>query len=103
MAAITPTLIFTLPHPGGTKIMRAFTAAVGSASDTVDLSTWFSTLNFAIYVITAGQAAGLLAGHVVTVSGTTATIVGQEQDGTVSSAWSGVAGILIAFGDQDTN
>ncbi len=101
MAAITATKVVCTEFAGNEK-MKVFTLTPTSASDTLDLSTFFSSIT-AVFSpqITAGADAALLTGH-ATYSGTTVTLVTKGADGLAASDWTGAAVQLIIMG-QDVN
>lgn len=99
MGAITPTKTLNTEFSGNAKI-GIFTATLGSASDTVALADYFDTIYFAVPVLSGGADAALLAGLQTSFSGTTVTIVSQEQDGTPSTNWTGATLTMLVVGDN---
>ena len=97
MGAITPTKTLATEYSGDVKT-KIFTSTIASASDTIDLSSHFTTLYFVVPVLEGGADAALLAGLQTSFSGTTVTIVSQEQDGTASTEWTGANIRLAVFG-----
>lgn len=98
MPAITPTLVASYNASSGRKKVKLFTIAPGSASDTVALSSYFSSIDLAIPVLTAGNDAALQSIS-ATTSGTTVTVVTYAAAGTAATDWTGAAGALVVFGE----
>ena len=93
MAALTATDVKNTEFSGANRV-RIFTVALESASDTVDLSSYFGT----IYGVWAEVASGLdaqLVSIAATFSGTTVTITSIEQDGTASTGWGQTVRLLV--------
>lgn len=101
MAALTATKVKGTEFAGDLKV-KVLTVTLESASDTVALATWFDTLYAVIPVLEGGADAALLAGLQCSFSGTTATIVSVEQDGTASTNWDSATVRLIVIG-SDSN
>jgi len=99
MAAITATKALSTEFSGEMKT-KLFTSTLESASDDLDLSTFFDTIYGAFAVLEAGQDAALLGGLVTSFSGTTVTVVSQEQDGTASTNWTGATIRLYVYGSD---
>ena len=97
MAALTPTDVKNTEFAGDVKV-KVYTVTPSSASDTVDLSSDFDTLYAVIPVLEGGADAALLAGIQASFSGTTATLVTQEQDGTAATNWTSATIRLIVIG-----
>ena len=87
MAALTPTLVVSLDTSAGNYKRKVFTVVPTSASDTVDLSSYFDTITFiSTPHITTGEDANLLTAH-GTFSTTTVTIVTKGADGNAATDW----------------
>lgn len=99
MGAITPTKVVNTEFSGAAKV-TVFTATLAAASDTVDLSSYFSTIYYASATLTAGADAAMLAGLQTSFSGTTVTVVSQEQDGTAATDFTGTTISLLVIGTQ---
>ncbi len=101
MGAIAATKVVCTEFAGNEKT-KVFTVTPGSASDTIDLSTFFSSITAVLTPqITAGADANLLTGH-ATVSGTTVTLVTKGADGLAASDWTTASVQLVVIG-QDVN
>jgi hypothetical protein len=98
MAAITPTLVVSRDAGSGQVKCKTFTATPEAASDTVDLSGYFSSIYAARVYLTAGLDADLT--HLMpSVSGTTVTIVQKKANGsTNASNWTSASLRLIVEG-----
>lgn len=101
MGAITGTLVKSTEF-AGQKIIAYITATVASASDTVTLTQathGFSSLDFAIPIITAGFDAAFT--HVeASVSGLVITVTSEEADGTAATDFTGTTIGLLVVGSQ---
>ena len=97
MAALSPTNVKNTEFSGAIR-MRVVTVTLESASDTVDLSSYFGTLYAVIPVVHSGLDAQLVS-VACSFSGTTATITSVEQDGTDSTAWGQTVRLLV-FGED---
>jgi hypothetical protein len=98
MAALTPTLVLVVASPGGEYVEKTFTVAPSSASDTVDLTTYFDNVKFVRTPhITAGADANLLTAH-ATNSSETITIVTKGADGLAATDWTGASITLSVVG-----
>lgn len=103
MGALTPTRAVKTEFSGAVNV-QVFTVTLGSASDTVDLSGYFSTIYAVIPVLQGGADANLLAGIQCSFSGTTVTLVTIEQDGTASTNWdSGTVRLTVVGISSDTS
>lgn len=99
MAALTVTSAVETEFAGDVRV-KVFTTTLQSASDTVDLSSEFDTLYAVIPVLQGGADANLLAGVQCSFSGTTATLVTIEADGTASTNWDNATIRLIVIGAE---
>ena len=80
MGALTATKIVGLDASAGTKKLKIFTVVPTADGDTVDLSTWFSTIHSVGSELIAGLDANLT--HLITsFSGTDVTIAQKKADG----------------------
>ncbi len=98
MAALTPTLVISRDASAGQIKEKTFTVTPSSASDTVDLSGYFDTLDAARVYLTAGLDANLT--HLIpSFSGVTVTIVQVKANGaTAASDWTGASMTILATG-----
>jgi len=87
MAALTPTLVSSIDLGGGTLQLKIFTATPQADGDTIDLSSYFSTIKSAKAWLSAGLDANLT--HLIpSYSGTIVTIAQKKADGaTAASDW----------------
>lgn len=87
MAALTPTLVLAYDAGAGNVKRKIFTVTPQADGDTIDLSTYFSTIYRAGAFLTAGLDANLT--HLIpSFSGTTVTIAQKKADGaTAASDW----------------
>lgn len=101
MAALTPTKVVSLDVSAGTKKLKVFTVTPSSASDTVDLSAHFSSIDSFKAEITGGLDAALT--HIVrSISGTTVTLVQKKADGTTAADdWTGAQITLWVIGEDE--
>jgi hypothetical protein len=99
MAAITPTKQYGGEFAGQKKI-KIFSITPGSASDTVDLSSHFSSIDSVMAHLNAGADANLLTIH-ATVSSTTVTVVTKDAAGSSASDWTGAAATLLVIGEDE--
>ena len=98
MAALTPTLVKSLDASAGQTKIKVFTVTPSSASDTVDLTGYFDTINAIVCSnITAGADANLLTAH-ATESSETVTIVTKGADGNAATDWTGASITLTIVG-----
>jgi hypothetical protein len=98
MAALTPTLVTSYDASAGNQKVKIFTVTPEAASDTVALSSYFSTLNAATCYLTSGLDANLTL-LLPSVSGTTVTIVQKKADGaTNADDWTSASITIIAYG-----
>lgn len=98
MAALTPTLVVSLDASAGQVKTKIFTVTPSSASDTVDLSGYFSTIYKASAYLTAGLDAALTL-LIPSFSGTTVTIAQKKADGaTAADDWTGASITLEVTG-----
>ncbi len=97
MGAITATKVVNTEGAGEVKL-AAFTATIASATDTVDLSSYFDTLYAVVPVLEAGADAECLPAIQASFSGTTATLKTFEQDGTVATDFTGTTVRLLVLG-----
>lgn len=98
MAALTPTKVVVISSPGGEYVTKVFTVTPESASDTVDLTTYFDDIVAIVCAhITAGADANLLTAH-ATESGETVTIVTKGADGNASTNWDSASITLTVIG-----
>lgn len=100
MAALTPTLVATYDASSGNKKMKIFSVAIGSASDTVALSSYFSSIDLVLYNLSAGVDAALQDVQVAH-SATTVTLTSFNAAGAAATDWTSVAGKLIVFGEDE--
>ena len=98
MAALTPTLVASIDQGGGTYQRKFFTVTPEADGDTIDLSSYFSSIISAIAYLTAGLDANLT--HLIpSVSGTTVTIAQKKADGaTAASDWTSASITLEVTG-----
>lgn len=87
MGAITPTKTVKTEFSGDANI-QIFTATIAATSDTIDLSSYFSTIYGAIATITGGMDADFLALQ-TSFSGTTVTVVSKQEDGGSADEFTG--------------
>lgn len=101
MGAITGTLVKKTEFSGQKKIAY-ITATVASASDTVTLTQathGFSSLDFAIPIVTAGWDANF--DHVeASVSGLVITVTSEKSTGAAADDFTGTTIGLLVVGDQ---
>lgn len=98
MAALTPTLVVAYDAGAGQVKKKIFTCTPSSASDTVALATWFSSLYAVQAYLTAGLDANLTY-LIPSISSTTVTIAQKKADGaTAASSWDSASITLIAEG-----
>lgn len=98
MAALTPTLVKSIPFSGGSEVQKIFTVTPEAASDTVALSSYFDTIHAAQAYLTAGLDAALTI-LLPSFSGTTVTIAQKKADGaTAADDWTGASITLIVTG-----
>lgn len=103
MAALTPTLVVSIDSSAGTKVTKVFTATPTTATDTISLSSYFSSCDAVTSLeIIGGQDAALSFGN-ATVSGTTVTLDLLEQDGTAATDFTGASIQITVIGSQVTN
>lgn len=98
MAALTPTLVNSRDAGAGQVKCKTFTVTPSSASDTVALSGYFSTIYAARAYLTAGLDANLT--HLMpSFSGTTVTIVQKKANGSTNADnWTSASITLIVEG-----
>ncbi len=102
MGAVAATLVKTTEFGGEYKI-GIFTITPAAASDTVDLSSYFSTIVGAQGHITAGLDANLTLLQ-VSYSSTTITVKQLKADGaTAADDWTGASIELWVVGKMETN
>ena len=99
MGALSATLALNTELSGRKKI-QVFTITPGSASDTVDLSGYFTAITCVIPLLTAGTSANL-ATIAATVSGTTVTVVTYNAAGSNATNWGSAAATLIVIGEYN--
>lgn len=99
MAALTATLVVSLDVSAGTKKLKIFTVTPQVSGDTVALATWFSSIDKAVVLISAGIDAALTFCQGV-VSGTGVTVTELEQDGTVATDWTAAKLTLFVIGED---
>lgn len=100
MAALTPTVVNKTEFSGNVK-EKVFTVTPSSASDTVDLSSYFDTILSAQAYLTAGLDANLTI-LIPSYSGTTVTIVQKKADGaTNADDWTSASITLIVKGTDE--
>lgn len=99
MAALTPTVVIKTEFGGNQKV-KIFTVTPSSASDTVDLTSHFDTINGVIASIETGADANLLTVH-PSVSGLTVTLVTKGADGLAATDWTGAAIRLFVVGTDE--
>ena len=97
MAAITPTKVVASEMAGDVKF-KVFTSTLESASDTIDLSDYFTTIYYAKAVLTGGGDAALLSGLQTSFSSTTVTVVSKAEAGTASTNWDSATIRLLVLG-----
>jgi hypothetical protein len=98
MAALTPTLSKRTEFAGDQKIL-IFTVTPEADGDTIDLSSYFSTIYGVIGYLTAGLDANLTL-LIPSFSGTTVTIAQKKADGaTAASDWTGASITLWVLGE----
>lgn len=97
MGAITGTKVLATEFAGDLKT-KVFTSTIASSTDTVDLSSYFSTIYYANTVLEGGADAALIPGLQTSFSGTTVTIESFEQDGTPATNWTGANVRLLVLG-----
>lgn len=97
MAALTPTDVKNTEFSGDLRV-RILTVDLESASDTVDLSSFFEKLYAVIPVLEGGADAALMAGIQASFSGTDVTLVSQQQAGTAATNWTNGTVRLIVIG-----
>jgi len=100
MAALTATLVLSLDASAGTKKLKVFTVTPQANGDTVALATWFSSIDVAFAIISAGMDAALSLVQAV-VSTTTVTLTELENDGTAATDWTGAAITIFAIGEDE--
>jgi hypothetical protein len=101
MAALTPTLVKSLDASAGNLKIKVFTVTPESASDTVDLTTYFNDIHAVISAhITAGADANLVTAH-VTESAESLTIVTKGADGNASTNWDSASITLTVMGEDE--
>lgn len=101
MGAITPTQSIKTEFSGAYHL-QIFTATIASASDTIDLSSYFTTIQGAIAVITGGMDADFQALQ-VSFSGTTVTVVSKQADGANADEFTGTTIQLWVVGKYEGN
>lgn len=102
MAALTPTLVVSYDAGAGNEKKKIFTVTPSTASDTVDLSTYFDTIHSAHGYLTAGLDANLTI-LMISFSSTTVTIAQVKADGaTAASDWTS-ATITLHVEGTDSN
>lgn len=102
MGALSPTLVKATEFSGDYKV-KVFTVTPAAASDTVDLSSYFSEIVFADAHITAGLDANLTLLQ-VSYSSTTVTIKQLKADGATSASdWTDAAIELLVIGKLNKN
>jgi hypothetical protein len=103
MAAITGTLASqVLSRPGGTKQITV-TATVGSASDTITLTTGthgIASINGIVGAVITGGLDAAFSYLQVSYSGLVITVESFEQDGTVATDWTGTTVAITVTGPQ---
>jgi len=98
MAALTPTLVATIDEGGGTYKKCIFTLTPQADGDTIDLSTYFSSIIKASAYLTAGLDANLTL-LIPSYSGTTVTIAQKKADGATSASdWTGASITMEVIG-----
>lgn len=102
MAALTPTLVISYDAGAGQVKKKIFTVTPEAASDTVDLSGYFSTIYAASAYLTAGLDAALTI-LVPSVSTTTVTIAQLKADGATAADDWGSASITLHVEGLDSN
>ena len=99
MGALSPTFVLNT-ELGGRKKIQVFTIVPGSASDTVDLSGYFTAITAVIPVITAGTTANFADVNPV-ISGTSVTLNSYNSAGGNATNWSAAAVMLIVIGEYN--
>lgn len=97
MAALTPTQVAVIASPGGEYVTKIFTVTPKSASDTVDLTTYFDSIDAVFGIVNAGQDANLMTAH-CTNSSETVTIASLGADGGASTNWDAASITLTVVG-----
>lgn len=97
MAALTPTKVAVIASPGGEYVTKIFTVTPQSASDTVDLTTYFDSIKAVYGIVNAGQDANLMTAH-CTNSNETVTIASLGADGGASTNWDAASITLYVVG-----
>lgn len=101
MAALTPTLVKSIPFSGGKQVLKIFTVTPEAASDTVDLSSYFDEILSAKAWLTAGLDAALTL-LLPSYSTTTVTIVQKKADGaTNADDWTSASITLEVIGTHE--
>lgn len=98
MAALTPTKVRSTEF-GGRQKVKIFTVTPTTSTDTVDLSSYFSTIDAVIPNIIAGMDAALTLVQ-PSISTTTVTLYTFEQDGTVATDFTGASIKLVVLGED---
>jgi len=99
MGAISGTLVKATEFSGAKKLM-VFTATIASASDTIALSTYFTSIDSVI-----GMATGTIDADFQTVSttasGTTVTVVSYNGAGTAATEFTGTTCLIWVLGEYN--
>lgn len=96
MGAITATKVIATEFAGEVKT-KIFTVTPAAASDTVDLSSYFTTIYGAFGHLEAGMDANLTSLQ-ISFSTTTVTIVSKGQDGAAATDWTSASVRLLVLG-----
>lgn len=99
MGAITGTLVKSTEFAGKKKLM-VFTAAIASATDTIDLSAYLTSIDAVI-----AQATGTIDGDFqtcsATASGTTVTVKSYQADGAAADEFTGTTVSIWVLGEYN--
>lgn len=98
MAALTPTVVRKTEFAGNQKI-KIITVTPSTATDTVDLSSYFTTIDMALPVIIAGADAALQTVE-PSISSTTLTLYTFASGGTVATDWTGASIKVLLIGEE---
>lgn len=101
MAALTATLVRCVDIGAGHQKMKIFTVTPQADGDTVDLSSYFDTIDDVTARISGGADANL-SFCIPTVSTTTVTLAEKEQDFTAATDWTSGEITLRVYG-SDSN
>jgi len=102
MAALTPTQVVNTEFSGDYKL-KIFTVTPEADGDTIDMSTYFSTIVGVVAYLTAGLDANLTL-LIPSFSGTDITIAQKKADGaTAASDWTSASITLWVAGKLNSN